>query len=196
MTSPAEKTVLRSELLLRRSTLDGALRKRVAARLAEIGVDLVRGFASPHQSVASAYYPMRGEADPLPLLDALTAEGIATALPVTVARASPLRFLVWQPGEALRRGTYGVMEPLADNRDEVPDVLFVPLAGFDARGFRLGYGAGYYDATLADLRRRKRVLAVGVAFAMQEVAVMPAEPHDERLDAVVTEHGLRFFETR
>ena len=195
MTMPAAKAELRSDLLRRRSAIGPEPRHRTARRLADIGLDLVESFVLPHPPIVSAYFPMRDEVDTLPLLAVLAKARIAIGLPVTVARAQPLRFLSWRPGESLRHGRYGVMEPPAEAPELAPDILFVPLAGFDARGFRLGYGAGYYDATLAGLRRARRVLAVGVAFSVQEVARVPAEPHDEPLDAVVTEHGLRHFGT-
>ena len=195
MTTTLGKAGLRSELLRQRSAIDAASRTRAARGLADLGPGLVREFAAPHPPVVSAYHPMRGEADPLPLLAALSAADVATALPVMVARAHPLRFLSWRPGEPLRPARFGVLEPPPDAVEREPDLLFIPLAAFDARGFRLGYGGGFYDATLAGLRRRKRILAVGVAFALQEVDRVPSEPHDERLDAVVTEYGLRMFGT-
>ena len=99
----------------------------------------------------------------------------------------PLVFHAWAVGDDLARGTLGTSEPMPGAAVVVPTLLFVPLAGFDARGGRIGYGAGYYDATLAALRAARPVVAVGLAYDLQEVEAVPREPHDQRLDAVVTE---------
>ena len=159
-------------------------RRAFAASLAREGVLLVQrnGRETP---AASVFLSIRGEPDTAPLIEALVAAGVVAALPVTVARARPLRFQAWRPGEALEAGRYGIRVPLSSARDVSPDVLFVPLAAYDRRGFRLGYGAGYYDSSLEALRRRKTVVAVGVAFSLQEVESVPTEPHDQRLDAVI-----------
>ncbi len=191
MSAPAEKASLRTMALQRRSGLGPELRRVFALKLAKRGVDLVRRFGT--EPAVSVFLPMRDEPDTLPLIVSLCDAGIRTALPVTGPRTRPLRFLAWSPGASIVRGPFGTREPAPTAAAIVPDVLFVPLAAFDRRGFRLGYGAGYYDSTLAALRRSKPVLAVGVAFAVQEVDVVPTEPHDERLDAVMTEHGLLTF---
>ena len=142
----------------------------------------------------SAFHPLRDEPDTLPLLTALAAEGFATALPVVVGRGSPLTFRLWRPGEPTRAGAMSIREPLEATPVVDPDLLFVPLACFDRRGHRIGYGAGFYDRTLARLRAMKPVHAVGVAYGVCEVAAVPYETHDQSLDAVVTEqrnHSLQ-----
>lgn len=141
------------------------------------------------QAVA-AYPPMRGEIDPLP---ALAAHDGPVALPVVLAPATPLVFRRWAPGEALEAGPFGTRHPPATAPRIVPRLLLIPLAGFDAAGNRLGYGGGFYDRTLAGLRARGPVTAIGIAFAAQQTAPIPAEPTDEPLDAVVTEAGLTVF---
>jgi 5-formyltetrahydrofolate cyclo-ligase len=191
MTTSAEKASLRTTMLLRRSGVGPEIRRDFATGLASSGLRLVGRFGT--EPAVSVFLPIRDEPDTLPLIASLSEDGIRTALPVTGGRATPLRFLAWRPGEPTVRGRFGTEEPAATAPEIVPDVLFVPLAAFDRRGFRLGYGAGYYDSTLAELRRSKPVLAVGVAFSVQEVEAVPSEPHDERLDAVMTEHGLFTF---
>ena len=190
MTVVADKTALRAAALAQRASVPVIQRLRFAERLAEVGPGLVRQNSEAPDGVVSIYHPIRDEIDTALLFRALVREGIATALPVTVGRRQPLRFHLWRPGDPVASGSWGIPEPLATADLVNPDVLFVPLAAFDRRGFRLGYGAGYYDNSLAALRKLKPVMAIGVAFAVQEVERVPAEPHDEPLDAVVTEHDI------
>jgi 5-formyltetrahydrofolate cyclo-ligase len=135
----------------------------------------------------SAYWPMGDELDVKPLLVALAAVGHVLGLPVMVARAQPLIFRRWQPGDVLFEGGFGTSIPGADQPELVPRILIVPLLAFDRGGYRLGYGGGYYDRTLAALRRAGVVTAIGVAYAGQEVANVPRGPGDQPLDAIVTE---------
>jgi len=134
------------------------------------------------------YWPFKGEYDPRPLARLLHARGVRLALPVVVERARPVAFRAWWPGIRMRPGIWDI--PVPDEGDWVrPEVLLVPLLGFDLRGYRLGYGSGYYDRTLAGLPGRFRL---GVAYAAQELDEVPAGPYDERLDAVATERGVTF----
>ena len=139
---------------------------------------------------------MRDEPDTLPLLTALAADGFATALPAVVGRGSPLVLRLWRPGETTRAGAMSIREPLEQAPAVDPDLLFVPLACFDRRGNRIGYGAGYYDRTLARLRALKPIHAVGVAYGVSEIASVPYESHDQSLDAVVTEQETILFSGR
>jgi 5-formyltetrahydrofolate cyclo-ligase len=127
---------------------------------------------------------------------ALAAAGLATALPAVVDRASPLTFRLWRPGEPTRVGGLAIPEPLETAATVEPDLLFVPLACFDRRGNRIGYGAGYYDRSLAWLRASKTIHAVGVAYGVCEVAAVPYEAHDQSLDAIVTERETIFVRER
>ncbi|HUF44987.1 MAG TPA: 5-formyltetrahydrofolate cyclo-ligase, partial [Aestuariivirgaceae bacterium] len=110
-------------------------------------------------------------------------------LPVVVARGQPLVFRAWAPGNPTVAGIWSIPVPLESAPELEPDVLIVPMLAFDGEGYRLGYGGGFYDRTLARLRAIKPVVAVGAAFAGQEVAQVPRGPHDEPLDWIVTEHG-------
>ena len=136
----------------------------------------------------AGYWPIRTEIDPRPAMEAAAAHG-PVALPVVEAPGRPLAFRRWSPGDALQPGGFGTLVPASGATVE-PRVLVVPLLAFTARGDRLGYGGGFYDRTLALLRARGPVLAVGFAFAAQEVDALPVEPTDEGLDLVVTEAGV------
>ncbi len=181
----AAKARVRAEALTRRRAAPDAARVAFAERLAREGVRLALGHSA---RVASAFHPIRGEPETLPLLAALAAAGVATSLPVTRAPGERLLFRFWKPGDATAPGALGIAEPLPSALEVQPDLLFVPLAAFDRRGHRIGFGAGYYDRTLAALREQRPTLAVGVAFATSEVAATPDEPHDERLDFIITEN--------
>jgi len=136
--------------------------------------------------VLAGYMPMRTEIDPLP---AMAAHQGPVCVPVIPGPDMPLRFREWTPGCAMEAGAFGALIP-AEGAWLEPEVLIVPLLSFDRRGFRLGYGGGFYDRTLERLRARGATLALGFAFAAQEVAVVPIEPTDQPLDAILTETGL------
>ena len=181
---PNPKTTLRREALARRGAVAPGARVAFSRRLANEGLRLARLW---RPRAVSAFHTLRDEPDTLQLLSALAAEGFATALPVVVGRESPLTFRLWRPGDPTRSGAMSIAEPLQAAPAVDPDLLFVPLACFDRRGHRIGYGAGYYDRTLAGLRAIKPIHAVGVAYGVCEVAAVPYEAHDQSLDAIVTE---------
>ncbi len=124
------------------------------------------------------------------MIEALAEKGLATALPVMHKVKYPLIFRAFTPGDELIKGPFGLSEPSADKASLVPDIVFAPLAAFDRQGTRLGYGGGIYDATLKELRAKKRVIAIGLAYSIQEAGGVPNEPHDQRLDFVVTEREI------
>lgn len=139
--------------------------------------------------VLSGYMPMRTEIDPLP---AMAAHQGPVGVPVIMAKATALRFREWSPGCRLIEGAFKAMIPEEGAWVE-PEVLIVPMLAWDRRGYRLGYGGGFYDRTLEGLRARGPVLAVGFAFSAQEVEAVPTDAFDQRLDAVVTEKGVTVF---
>ncbi len=142
----------------------------------------------PAGAAVAAYWPLAGEFDTGPLLAWLAEGGHPCALPIAGAAGAPLRFHAWRPGAALRPGRHGVMEPAADAPEIFPDIVVMPCLAFDRLGYRLGYGAGYYDRTLASFRVGTRpVTAVLLAFAGQAVARVPRAPHDQKADWIVTE---------
>jgi len=152
---------------------------------------LVAAIALLPGAVVSGYWPIRTEIDPRPALEALAASR-RIVLPVVEGPGRPLGFRYWSPGAELIPGAFGAAIPAREAGAE-PEILIVPLLAFDARGYRLGYGGGYYDRTLEKLRTLRPTVAIGFAFAAQEVAELPVEPTDQRLDMVVTEKGLRRF---
>ncbi len=141
-------------------------------------------------TVVSGYIPIRSEFDPQPLMRRFAEAGAQLALPCVTGRGQPLVMRAWRFGEPLVSGQWGLREPVADAPEVLPDFLLVPLAAFDRAGHRIGYGAGYYDMTIARLRALKPVTAIGVAFAMQEVPQVPADERDARLDLVLTEREV------
>jgi 5-formyltetrahydrofolate cyclo-ligase len=140
----------------------------------------------------SGYMPIRTEVSPMAAMEALHARGIEVSVPVIEAAGRPLRFSRWMPGGAMREGPFGALVPEVDDF-VLPDVLITPLVAFDARGYRLGYGGGFYDRTFVELRQHHPVMGIGFAFAAQELAEVPTEPTDQRLDMIVTERGILRF---
>jgi len=152
--------------------------------------DYLRG-VSDFQIVAG-YLAIRTEIDPLPVMTALFAAGKTVCVPVIRGAGQPLDFSRWTPDTTLVPGPFGAMVPAADDFVD-PDVLITPLVAFDATGFRLGYGGGFYDRTFAGLRALKNIHAVGFAYGAQQLAHIPTEPTDQRLDALVTESEVLVF---
>ena len=171
------------------------LRKQMTKRRKRLPQPLHGEWVLPHwpdgwaDLSTAGYYPIGSEFDPLPLLQTLRFAGVRTGLPRVVGKR-PLEFRRWVPGELLVEGEYGTKEPGPDAPPFTPDLILVPLLAFDARGGRLGWGGGYYDRTL---EANPGAIAVGLAFDEQEVESVPTEPHDRRLDAVLTPGGLRDF---
>ena len=175
------KKALRSRALAQRKRLTDPDAAGAAAAL------LLQAIDPPSGQTVAGYAAIRGELDPRPALLALEAKGCRTVLPHTTGRGQPLRFLEAPGGVASSVDSFGIAAPPASAAEFDPDLLLVPLAAFDRRGYRLGYGGGFYDAALARLRANGSVTAIGWAFAAQEVEAIPAEPHDARLDWIVTE---------
>ncbi len=180
-----------------------ALRAAARARRAKLAADLpdyagmiARQAADldiPGQAIVASFWPQGDEADPRALAQALGARGHKIVLPCVAGADQPLVFRLWRAGDALRTNAHGVQEPLGNAPVFAPAVVLVPLLAFDEEGFRLGYGGGYYDRSLAELRALGPVVAIGIAYAGQETASLPREAHDQPLDGVVTERGVRHF---
>lgn len=187
------KAGLRAKLQQRRREAKAANGAAIAALAAQRFLAAIPVQAG--QAVAG-YWPMDDELDPRPLMQALQQRGAILLLPgVAMRKAQPLAFRRWDDISATPpAGRFGIPAPPADAPAQTPDILIVPLVGFDAAGHRLGMGGGFYDATLAALRSAGPVLAVGYAFAVQQVAELPSGPLDERLDWAVTERGALKFE--
>lgn len=146
--------------------------------------------------VISAYWPFGREFDSRPLIERLLEEGFTCALPVMKKEGKILGFARWQEDMKLQQTDYEVMEPVVNDKTEWldPDIVVLPLLAFDRRGYRLGQGGGHYDATLADLRARKKIVAVGLAYGQQACLFnLPVEDHDQKLDWVITPQGAQSF---
>ena len=142
--------------------------------------------------IVAAYRPQGSELDPAPVLEAILGfdPGFATpVLPVATDRTSPLTFRYWDPKVRLVPDAFGIPAPAGAAAALVPNLIIAPLLAFDRKGARLGQGAGHYDRTLAQLRRERPVFMLGLGFAGQELGEIPQDPHDQRLDAILTETG-------
>ncbi len=183
------KIELRKSALARRDALPAAERQAAAEAIA------ARPFpvAIKPGTIVSGFSPLKSEINPLPLMRRLAALGATLALPVVAGRGQPLIMRAYAFGQPLNEGVWGIREPNEDAAEVDPDILIVPLAGFDRRGHRIGYGAGYYDMTIGRLRSLKPVVAVGIAYAAQEFPKVPVTPRDERLDLVLTERDVIDF---
>jgi len=193
LSSPAsletQKATLRATALAARDALSSERRAAAAQSIALRGLP----FEIAPGAVVAGYSPIRSEIDPMPLMRKLAAPGMRLALPAIVAGDRLLKFRAWCPGDRLRRGRLGILEPSADAEEAIPDIMLVPLAAFDRSGHRIGYGAGHYDRTLEQLRKLKAIAAVGIAAAVQEVEAVPALLHDAVLDYVLTETQVLDF---
>jgi 5-formyltetrahydrofolate cyclo-ligase len=189
----ALKGDLRLAAMARRDAIAAAERLAAAQRIAERGLPQDVGARVGPGITVSGYSPLKSEISPLPLMRRCVDAGAALALPVVVGRGKPLIMRAWSFGAPLASGVWGIREPPAEAAEVFPDILLVPLLAFDRTGHRIGYGAGYYDMTIAALRTRKPVVAIGIAFAAQEIDAVPATPRDARLDLVLTEREVVDF---
>jgi 5-formyltetrahydrofolate cyclo-ligase len=180
------KAELRRQALTRRDALPAAERQQAAEAIA------ARTFpvAVTPDTIVAGFMPMKSEINPLPLMRKLADAGVRLALPVVAGKGQPLIVRAWGFGEPLAAGVWGIRQPEPAAPVVAPDILIVPLLAFDRAGHRVGYGAGYYDRTIAALRAQHAVTAIGVAFAAQEIAAVPATPRDEPLDLVLTEREV------
>jgi len=181
MTLEAEKAAARKAAFARRKA---AHARATAAQAAQLSAVLAGYRGVP----LAGYMPIRTEIDPLPAMAEAAAHG-PVAVPVILGAGLPLQFSRWQPGCALREGPFGAQVPAVDLWVQ-PEIVIVPLLAFSAAGGRLGYGGGFYDRTLEQLRAQRGTLAIGFAFADQEAPSLPLEPTDQPLDMIVTELGV------
>lgn len=141
----------------------------------------------------AGYWPLQTEMDLRPLMAWIAQSGAPMALPITGKAGTALSFREWTPGTKLQAGRFGTMEPPPHAPPVTPDFIFLPLLAFSPHGDRLGYGGGYYDRTLANLRKAGQVFACGVGFDAQEMQIIPTGPYDVKLEAVLTPSGFRRF---
>ena len=181
-----EKAIVRRDALTRRNALPAELRAQAAEAIA------ARPFPVPVApgAIVSGFMPLKSEINPLPLMRKLAGAGAKLALPVIDARGKPLILRAFTFGDALDSGQWGIREPKPEAPEVAPDIMLVPLLAFDRTGHRVGYGAGYYDRTIAKFRAMKTVVAVGIAYAAQEIEAVPITERDARLDLVLTERDV------
>jgi 5-formyltetrahydrofolate cyclo-ligase len=182
-----QKRLLRDEAKSRRAALTE--HSRAAA------ISLSESFCSSLDVLApgnvAAYWPIHDEIDVRPLMVQLTRLGRTVSLPVVVGRDEALIFRAWSEDVMLEEGSFGTMQPVGGLTEITPNILLMPLLAFDAGGGRLGYGGGYYDRTLTALRKDGHIMAVGIAYAGQEIAHVPMAAEDQYLDWIATETGVR-----
>ena len=180
------KARLRGEALARRDALPAHTRAAAARAIAE------RPFPVPvlPEMIVSGFMPLKSEISPIPLMRKLADAGARLALPVGAGRGKPLSMRGFAFGQPLVAGVWGIREPGPKAPEVLPDIVIAPLLAFDRSGYRIGYGAGYYDMTITALRARKAIVALGIAFAAQEIAEVPRTSRDARLDLVLTEREV------
>lgn len=173
----------RERLIALRQAMPVATRQALDTRL----VDQLAGLLAERGQIVSLYWPFRGEPDLRGLARSLTEAGVTCALPVVVAKTQPLIFRSYAPGDALEPGVWKI--PVPSNAPEVvPDVLLAPVVGFDRQGYRLGYGGGFFDRTMAACSTPPKL--VGVGYEIARVQTIFPQPHDRPMDLVVTEAGI------
>jgi 5-formyltetrahydrofolate cyclo-ligase len=190
MTAAADlKQSLRTEAIRHRA--------RMSAEDPEHAVPVFFNAVKPDKNVIVAgYWPMHGEFDVRPIIDECFKRGHVCALPVMQKDSRVLKFARWKLEQKLIKGPFGVFEPSVNEHTEwlEPDIVITPLLAFDRRGYRLGHGYGYYDATIADLRAKKAIIAVGAGYAQQAVLFnLPVDTHDEKMDWIITPNGAQDF---
>ncbi len=187
--TPDSKAVLRRLVMTRRRALHAEKGEAAAALVAQRVAEQIQAAGKS----ISGYWPIGDELDARPTLEAISAAGGDAALPVVAGQGQVLIFRSWQIGEALDPGPFGTKHPSPRASVVTPDILLLPLIAFDQTGNRLGYGAGYYDRTIVALRAERKLIVIGLAYDEQEIEAVPAETHDQRLDAVVTDARALWF---
>ena len=178
-----EKRALRWRIKTWRAGLGADAMAQAADAVATLGLAFLQ--LAQRRAVVSGFSSLPDEFRAWPLLRRLHGEGHPLAMPVMQGKSLPLLFRAWAPGDAMDKAVWGIAEPRTDKPVLEPDVVLVPLLAFDAAGWRLGYGGGYYDRTLRGLRARKSIIAVGLAYDEQQVDAVPHLDYDERLDWVL-----------
>ena len=183
----ASKITIRKHALEKRDLISPPEAHEGASAIMAAALALTRRLAGDARPAVSLYWPIRSEVNTRPLIEALHAQDFPILLPAMTAVRQPLHFRAFAPGDELEKGPFGLSEPSPQRPEGRPEIVFAPLAAFDRRGVRLGYGGGIYDATLQALRAAGPVTAIGLAYALQERDAVPSESHDQRLDFIITE---------
>ena len=184
------KAQTRTQLLARRLGLNPEARKPAERQILLNACKCIKDYPSP--GIVAGYSPIRGEVNAISILTALYQQGYEIALPVIRKDCDPnLEFRVHHPDAELLEGYGGILEPLPERKAVLPNIVLVPLLGFDPHCHRIGYGAGHYDKTFAHFKDMgRKTLKIGLAFECQKLKSVPVEPHDQLLDYVVTESHI------
>lgn len=182
-----QKRALRKEMIAKRDALSPIFRKQMAEKAAKASLP----FDVPERAIVSGWFAIGNELNPYPLMKRLAVEN-ECSLALPAIDDGKLIFRAWVPGMQLKQVGFGLSEPGPEAKEVDPDIVFVPMLAFDLEGNRIGYGKAYYDGGLSRLRAKKKIVAVGLAFDEQCVEQVPTEPHDQKLDYVITEEGVRF----
>jgi 5-formyltetrahydrofolate cyclo-ligase len=181
---PVSKSQLRTELHQRRDQYKQTHDLQTSGQ--DVLDRLISAAIIPPKAIIGSYWPVKSEIDVRPLLSYFYEQGHVCALPVVQASQKPLLFREWCPGNLLISGIYNILTPDETAPLVIPDVLFIPVLGFDRHGHRLGHGEGYYDRTLESLRAHHPIIAIGIAFDWQEVDTIPRLDHDEPMNYIIT----------
>ena len=182
-----EKARLR-KLVVKIRQQESRMHPLAAEQLVAYTRELINSFG---KGMYAGYMPIRNEISPLSLIDSLNKAGQQTAMPITLAEGEPLTFRRWKMGDDLEDGPYGTRQPQITGQPVLPDVILAPLLAFDQAGWRLGYGGGFYDRTIAALAKgRHKVSVIGLGYDGQKLDKIPIGPYDMPLDAVLTPSGL------
>lgn len=180
----SEKTELRQSIRDKLARFDPVQAEQANAEITKQFL-ASQGFM-PHSNIA-CYMPLKGEVSCVSIMQTLISQGHVVCLPAVLARNTPLIFRYYRPGDPLVRGILGPFEPNSTAREIIPDVLVIPMLGYTRDGYRLGYGSGFYDRTIANMQLLKPIKTIGLAFSVQEIDSLPIEPHDMKLDVIITE---------
>lgn len=191
-TLKTQKQALRRALTRRRAEASAATPNAAAL----LSARFLSSLTLPAAALVSTYRARGEELDPTPLDAALQSLGHSLCLPVVTGKGQPLQFRAYRTGDPLHTGAWNIAEPLPTAPVVEPDILLVPLLGFDRQGHRLGYGGGYYDRTIKELRLRRQILAIGIGYAAQEMPQIPVAASDASLDIVVTEEFVLHCPTK
>jgi 5-formyltetrahydrofolate cyclo-ligase len=177
---------LRADLVQQRLAITGSRYRALNEAISRL---LIEHFKFLQWMKVGFYWPFQGEFDPLPAVNVLRSLGASAALPVIIEKNRPLKFFEWSPTAKMSNGIFNIPVPV--DTDEIkPNAMLIPLIGFDERGYRLGYGGGYYDRTLADMSPPP--LKIGVAFELGRLPTITPQPHDIPMDFIVTEAGVYY----
>lgn len=183
---PPSKSALRQSFLERRLQMLPNDRTNAARVVAE---SFFKHVPLKVEIAVAGYWPIKAELDALPILRELLGKGHKCALPHVTTEGAPLLFRQWDEKTPMAAGKYGLTEP-ASHETLLPDVILVPILAFDARGHRLGYGTGFYDRTIARLKKQKNVRTIGLAYEMQLYTGLPIEDNDVKMDMIITDRNI------